>query len=238
MTCKGRKAEHQMNITVNKTTLFYEKEGSGPPLILLHGNGEDHHIFDEITLELSRQWTVYRIDSRGHGQSSPVRKFHYQDMAEDVICFIETMQLKQPVLYGFSDGGILALLVAFQRQELLKGIIISGANLEPKGMKAGWYYLFKLLYFFNREAKFKMMLTEPHITAEQLQQIKIPAYVTAGQKDMIREAHTRFLAEQIPCSRLNILPEEGHSSYVVHSIRLAEIIREGAAFISEHEMCR
>lgn len=220
-----------MNITVNETTLFYEQEGSGPPLILLHGNGEDHHIFDEIMPRLSCKWKVYRIDSRGHGQSSSARKLHYQDMAEDVICFIERMQLKQPVLYGFSDGGILALLIAFQRQELLKGIIISGANLEPKGMKAGWHYLFKFLYLFNRDAKFKMMLEEPHITAEQLQQIKIPAYVTAGQKDIIKEAHTRFLAEQIPCCRLKILPEESHSSYVAHSVRLAEIIGEGADFI-------
>lgn len=222
-----------MDIAVNKTTLFYEKEGSGPPMILLHGNGEDHHIFDMAVPELSKQWTVYRIDSRGHGNSSPADAFHYQEMAEDVICFIELLHIEKPILYGFSDGGILALLIASQRQELLKGIIISGANLNPKGMKTGWYYLFKFLYFFNGDAKFKMMLTEPHITKQQLKKIKIPAFVTAGQKDMIKEKHTCFLAGNIPCSRLKILPGENHSSYV-NSIRLTEVIREGASFIQQN----
>ncbi|MCB6992509.1 alpha/beta hydrolase [bacterium 210820-DFI.6.37] len=220
-----------MNIKVNGTELFYKKEGSGPPLILLHGNGEDHHIFDSAALELAGQWTVYRPDSRGHGRSQPVERFHYQEMAEDVIGFIEKLRLEKPILYGFSDGGILALLIASQRRELLRGIIISGANLQPKGMKRRWYFLFALLYVFNRDAKFYMMLTEPNITAEQLRQIKIPAYVTAGQKDVIKEKHTRFLAKQIPRSRVEILPGETHSSYVERGAALAAVIRRGLAFI-------
>ena len=74
-----------MILAVGAVELFYEKQGKGRPLILLHGNGEDHHIFDESVDALAKEWTVYRPDSRGHGQSSPVREFHYQDMAEDIM---------------------------------------------------------------------------------------------------------------------------------------------------------
>ena len=104
-----------MILAVGAVELFYEKQGKGRPLILLHGNGEDHHIFDESVDALAKEWTVYRPDSRGHGQSSPVREFHYQDMAEDIISMIEELQLVRPCLYGFSDGGITGLLIAAQR---------------------------------------------------------------------------------------------------------------------------
>ena len=124
-----------MILAVGAVELFYEKQGKGRPLILLHGNGEDHHIFDESVDALAKEWTVYRPDSRGHGQSSPVREFHYQDMAEDIISMIEELQLVRPCLYGFSDGGITGLLIAAQRPDLLSGLIISGANLNPKGLK-------------------------------------------------------------------------------------------------------
>ena len=53
-----------MFIHVNGVRLFYEKQGTGKPLILLHGNEEDHRIFDEATELLKRHYTVYTVDSR------------------------------------------------------------------------------------------------------------------------------------------------------------------------------
>ena len=53
-----------------KIKLYYEKKGEGAPLIMLHGNGESHEIFDEATEVLKRKFTVYAIDSRGHGKRS------------------------------------------------------------------------------------------------------------------------------------------------------------------------
>jgi pimeloyl-ACP methyl ester carboxylesterase len=58
-----------MIIQVNGTALFYEKSGAGSPVILLHGNGEDHHIFDALAAKLESGFTVYSVDSRNHGQS-------------------------------------------------------------------------------------------------------------------------------------------------------------------------
>ena len=101
-----------MKISVNGIALHYEKSGEGRPLILLHGNGETHAIFDKALPLLAARFTVYAIDSRGHGESEGADAYHYADMKEDVRCFIQELKLEKPVLYGFSDGGIIGLLLA------------------------------------------------------------------------------------------------------------------------------
>lgn len=59
-----------MYLKVNGTNLYYEQTGEGTPFLLLHGNGEDHRIFDELSRVLSHQYTVFAVDSRSHGKSS------------------------------------------------------------------------------------------------------------------------------------------------------------------------
>ena len=213
-----------MILKINNIDLFYEKFGSGTPIILVHGNGENHNIFDKIIPLLSELFTVYAIDLRGHGKSSIINEYNYQDMADDIVCFVKELQLKNPIYYGFSDGGIIGLLIASQHQELLSHLIVSGANTCPHGLMNKWYYLFKLMYFFKRDKKMKMMLTQPNISKEELEKITIPTLVLAGSNDMISENNTREIAHCIKNSTLNILDGETHSSYVVHSPKLFDLI--------------
>lgn len=56
-----------MYITVNNMNLYYEVVGSGTPLVMIHGNGESHDIFDKAVEVLSKHYTCYLPDSRGHG---------------------------------------------------------------------------------------------------------------------------------------------------------------------------
>ena len=215
-----------MIIFVNSIHLFYEKCGEGSPLILLHGNGESHRIFDRAIPILSRHFTVYALDTRGHGESDPVSEFHYSDMAEDVKCFIEALSLKKPILYGFSDGGIVGLLVASNYPGLLSKLIVSGANTVPEGLRCGWLRLFRLAYRITRDPKIGMMLTEPNISKEDLSRIEIPSVILAGSRDLIQEEHTRSIAEAIRNSSLFVLKGENHMSYVVHSEKIAKLILE------------
>ena len=123
-----------MEINVNGTTIWYEKTGAGEPLILLHGNGESHGIFSEAIPLLAERFTVYATDTRGHGKSAPAGVFHYTDMAEDMAAFIGALALEKPAVYGFSDGGITALLLALRHPDLPSRIAVSGANLRPGGL--------------------------------------------------------------------------------------------------------
>ena len=100
---------------VNGIELFYEKAGEGRPLLMVHGNGEDHTIFDRAVGLLKKKYTCYAVDSRCHGRSSAFAELHYEDMARDMIAFMEALDLEDVIFYGFSDGGIVGLLAAAER---------------------------------------------------------------------------------------------------------------------------
>lgn len=213
-----------MELNTPNGILYYEESGSGQPLILLHGNGEDHHIFDAAVPLLADRFRVIAVDSRGHGQSFPVSEYHYRDMAEDIHLLIDILELEKPLICGFSDGGILALLLAVQYPELLGGIIACGVNTRPQGLKRYWLTVFRIMYFFDRSPLFRLMLTEPDITAEQLGQIRCPVLITGGSRDMISRRHLEEIASRIPGAQLQILPGEGHGSYIVDSTKIAGLI--------------
>lgn len=79
-------------VTVNGIILHYAVAGEGAPVILLHGNGEDHTIFSVETEQLvAAGYKVFAPDTRGHGANAPLPEYHYADMAEDIYGFIRTL---------------------------------------------------------------------------------------------------------------------------------------------------
>ena len=215
-----------MLIKVNDTNLYYEVHGNGTPIILVHGNSETHKIFDVLIGELKNNHTVYAIDSRNHGKSDKTNTISYDLMAEDFIQFIEKLNIENPILYGFSDGGIIGLLIAIKRPRLLSKLIISGANLNPDGISKSMTTIIKLGYFFSRSKNLKMMLDEPNISVADLKKIETPTLVLAGENDVIKRAHTQLIASNITDSTLKIIPNETHSSYIIHSKKLYDLIHE------------
>ncbi|MBR2677004.1 MAG: alpha/beta hydrolase [Solobacterium sp.] len=212
-----------MIASVNGINLYYEIRGHGRPLILLHGNGEDHSIFNEAADVLSKSFTCYLVDSRGHGKSTPVKEYHYADMADDMIAFMEDLDLNDTVFYGFSDGGIIGIL-ASMKTDRITDLITSGANLTPEGVDDKLRFLIRAMYFFIRDGKLKLMLEEPHITKEDLSKIKTRTLVLAGSKDVVKKSETVQIAEGIPNAAMQILDGEGHGSYIVHSRKIADLI--------------
>ena len=219
---------------VNGIDLYYEKTGAGRPLVMVHGNGEDHGIFEEAVIVLREHFTCYCVDSRGHGKSSAVRVFHYEDMAKDMIAFMERLDLQDAVFYGFSDGGIVGLLAAAHCPRITT-LIVSGANLTPEGVRAGLRLLFRVLYFFKKDPKTALMLNEPHITDDILNRITAKTLVLAGSKDIIVPEQTRRIAAAIPGAELRILEGESHGSYIVHNKAIGELILGFAAGLKKEE---
>lgn len=213
-----------MMCKVNGLNLYYEKGGRGDALLLIHGNGQTHKIFDKAFPLLTKHFTVYAIDSRGHGKSDRVSEYHYQDIACDIKRFIEAQELDRPILYGLSDGGIIGLLLACNYPRLLSQMIISGANTELHGIRNGWLKLFQIINAIVKEPKMDMMLKSPGITTDMLHQITIPTTVLAGSRDMVKLEHTKYIAQNISNSVLHILHGEGHGSYVVHSTKIVNLI--------------
>ena len=215
-----------MYINVNDVNLYYKIYGNGMPIILVHGNSETHKIFDVLINKLKDNYKVYAIDSRCHGKSEKTEKISYDLMAKDIIQFIKKLKINKPIFYGFSDGGIIGLLIAIKEPKLLSKLIVSGANLNPNGMSKFMLIISKIGYFITRNKLLKMMIQEPNITINDLERIEIPTYVLAGEKDVIKEEHTKIIAENIKNSTLEIIPKENHSSYIVHSEKIYNIIKK------------
>lgn len=215
-----------MYIHINRQILYYEKTGEGSPILLLHGNGEDHTIFDALIPQLERSHTVYAIDSRGHGASNPTEDYHYDGMAEDIVELITSLEIESPIIYGFSDGGIVGLLIALHYPGLISKLIISGANLNPRGLKWVFLHMIKRHYKKSGSLLDRLMLEEPDIDPDALAQIQIPVLVLAGSSDIVKPAHTKLIAEKIPYSQLQIIEGEDHGSYIIHSSKLYAYIRD------------
>ena len=214
-----------MFVKVNDINLYYEVKGEGQPLMMVHGNSETHEIFDVASEVLKDYYKVYLIDSRDHGQSDKVKELHYDDMADDMVKFMEELDLKDVVYYGFSDGGIIGLLAAMKTDRISR-MVLSGANMTVNGVKPALKLLIKVLYFFTKDQKMEMMLKEPDIKPEDLKKISVPVSVVAGEKDMVTYEETVLIADSIPEAKLRIIPKAGHGSYIVHKKDIADIILE------------
>lgn len=198
--------------------LHYTEKGTGAPFILLHGNGEDGTYFKHQVDYFSRKYRVIAVDTRGHGKSPRgTAPFTIRQFAEDLKHFMDRHQIEKADILGFSDGGNIALVFSLKYPEYVGHLILNGANLNDKGVKAFvqipiviGYRIASLFAGRSREAArhaeiLKLMIGQPDIRAGELQKLRAKTLVIAGRKDMIKESHTRLIYESIPDAQLVLL---------------------------------
>lgn len=199
-------------------SLCYTMQGAGPPLLLLHGNGEDGNYFSHQMSYFSRRYTVYAIDTRGHGKTPRgTAPFTIAQFAEDLLDFVDEHDMAQVRLLGFSDGANIALSFALANPERVRRLVLNGANLDPSGVKLSVQIPIILGYklaslFAKRDPKAKrnaellgLMVNHPHIDPAALEDLYVPTLVIAGTRDMIRDSHTVLIANSLPNSRLEVI---------------------------------
>ncbi len=102
--------------------IHYTIEGSGNPVVLLHGFLEDMTMWDEFAAQLQAHYTVVRIDLLGHGKTqSQGKEYTMEDQASLVNSVLEKEQLTNVVMVGHSMGGYITLAFAEQYPEKVKG---------------------------------------------------------------------------------------------------------------------
>lgn len=215
---------------------WYEKEGSGDPLLLLHGGIVTNETWAPQRAAFAANYTIYLPERRAHGHTPDVEgPLHYQDMAQDTIDFIETVVGQPAHLVGWSDGGNVGLLVAIARPELVRKLVVIGSNYLPPpeipdspnpaetldpdnpglAMFRGMYeaaspdgpeHWPEVLRKLG-----KMWNTEPRISLEDLGRITAPTLVFAGDDDLVSLEHTIEQHRAIPNSELAIVPGTSHA---------------------------
>lgn len=194
---------------------FYIEKGQGEPLILLHGNGENSSYFKNQMEAFSEFYHVYALDTRGHGQTPRGRApFTIRQFADDLQCFMDERQIAKAHLLGFSDGGNIALVFSMRYPERVDKLILNGANLNAGGVKRSIQIPIEIGYRIARifsgksdEAKLNaetlgLMVNDPNVSVEELSKVRAKTLVIAGTRDMIKEKHTKLIAEHIPGAEL------------------------------------
>lgn len=190
---------------------FYIEKGNGFPFILLHGNNENSSYFESQIEEFSKYYKIYAIDTRGHGKTPRGDKpFTIEQFAQDLFNFINEKNIEKAHILGFSDGANIAVIFSILHPERVEKLILSGANLYPKGATYLTQLSDKIEYcrlrlfskdIFKREM-LELMLNQPNINPDDLSKIKSKTLVIAGTKDMIKKEHTQLIANKIPDSKL------------------------------------
>ena len=106
------------------TEIAFERTGSGPPLVLVHGASIDHRYWEHsgVRPTLAEHCTVYAMDCRGHGESEHPDEFELEAEFEDVAAVVESID--EPVTLLGESGGAFYSLEAALRIENLNGLIL------------------------------------------------------------------------------------------------------------------
>ncbi|MBR2735765.1 MAG: alpha/beta hydrolase [Firmicutes bacterium] len=221
---------------------FYIEKGTGEPIILLHGNGENSGYFQGQIDVFSKWYHVFALDTRGHGETPRGdRPFTIRQFAEDLLCFMDDHQIEKAHLLGFSDGGNIALIFALRYPERVDRLILNGANLNADGVRRSvqipieiGYRMARLFSRKSESAKWKaemlgLMVNDPDVDPEELKEIRAKTLVIAGTEDMIREPHTRLIAESISDSQLVLIP----GSHFIAGENAEDFNRAVLAFLKE-----
>ena len=108
--------------SIDVATIAYERTGSGPPLVLVHGTTADHTRWEPVRAAFEGHFTVYAIDRRGHGESGDADEYDLEREAENVASVVDSIG-EPAVLLGYSYGALCTLGAAL-RTGNLRGLIL------------------------------------------------------------------------------------------------------------------
>lgn len=216
-------------------------------LILLHGALGSTTVFDSLIPELSAHYTIYRLNLSGHG-SAPFNEkgFGMEIFAEELGAFITTRKLSQPVIFGYSMGGYVALYLEALKPHTFEKIITLGTKfswspetakqevlrLNPEIIEQkvpAFATMLAKRHAFWKELMKKtaqMMLglgDNPPLTNTRFATIHIPVTIMRGDQDqMVGNEESQNAAEALPSGAFLQLENTPHPIEKVNPQRLAE----------------
>lgn len=243
------------DLLLPEVKLYYEIIGQGQPLLLLHGNRQSHHIFHAYLPALATDFQVILMDSRAHGHSTMTKDyaeaaFSIRDMADDVRKLLDHLGIQKVTLLGYSDGANIALEFASRYPERTRAVIAVSGNASPAGLRfpvrIGTQLEGAVLdalqrhlptgrfrTVLRRQLQTNRLLTDaPDLPAERLQRIVAPVLLLAGTRDLIKTSHTRWMASEIPHSRLCLIAGGTHQALFQQK---EQCLREIHTFLEKFE---
>jgi pimeloyl-ACP methyl ester carboxylesterase len=127
--------DFQIAVSSDGGRIAYEVAGSGPAVVLLHGGGQDCHVWRKTGWihQLTGRFQVVAIDIRGHGQSSkPTNSaaYHIDQLCDDILCVADAAGVSRFSLWGYSYGGNIGRYLAARSQRVERFAMI-GVSFGP-----------------------------------------------------------------------------------------------------------
>lgn len=203
--------------------MFVQVAGTGPTVVLLHGNGEDSASLAPVAADLARDHRVLSVDSRGHGRSprgdGPLT---IARMSDDVAAVLAATGDAPAHVVGYSDGGNVALMLALRHPGSVRSLVLYGANTDPGGLTPRTRADVTLAWARQRagaavspERRLRaeitdLMVRQPRIPLRALGRIAVPVLVLAGEHDVVRREHTEAIAAHLPAGSLEVIEGADH----------------------------
>ncbi len=115
-----------------------EWSAEGVPLVLLHGLGNEAHLWDDFAPSVAPHYRVLAIDQRGHGDSDwdPEARYDAESMTDDLEAVLDAFEIDRFVLVGFSMGGRVSMTFAGRHPGGLAGLVIIdiGPEVDARGV--------------------------------------------------------------------------------------------------------
>ena len=223
---------------VNGLQMYYEIHGrTGEPLVLIHGGGSTiESNWARVLPLLAKAHRVIAIEEQGHGHTKAIdRPFTFENTADDIAALLDHLRIDKADLFGFSNGGQIALRVADRHPEKVRRLVIASAPFRRDGMAPGFWEGLQNATLAQmpqalQDADRKINPDPKHLEAlflqdsrrmnafqdwpaKDLESIAAPALVIVGDQDVVTPEHALKMRNLLQHARLVVLPAN-HGSYL------------------------
>lgn len=219
--------------------MYCETQGKGRPLLLLHaGFATIQTSFEKLRPILAKHWMTIAIEQQGHGHTADIdRPLTYEQMVEDTAMLLRHKKILNADVFGWSDGGIVALGLAARHSDLVRKVATIGAGYNTSaekpdfkqrlaGMKPDNEHTLRFRDAYRNVApkpedwpllveKVKAMYAGfKGWSDSEVRTLKAPLMVILGDRDFLQPEHALKLFRMAPNRRLAVLPGSDHSAPV------------------------
>jgi pimeloyl-ACP methyl ester carboxylesterase len=220
--------------------------------VLLHGGGDTIRTsFGHVLEALARDRELIAFEQQGFGHTADIadRPFSFVQSAEDTVALLQHLHIAPADLFGFSNGGTIALQVAIRHPHVVPKLVVASGFFQREGSSYPWFWagfptakleqMLKelreayleaaphpenLQRFFDKCVK--RMQNFPDIPTEAIRGITAPALVVVGDADVMRPEHAVDLFRLLPHARLAVLPGTDHMALMTRSAWLTPMVSE------------
>lgn len=230
---------------VNELRMYYEIQGKGRPLVLLHGGICTIEVcMGKLRTAFGTARRTITIEQQGHGRTADVdRPLSFDQMAEDTAALLSKLNIQHADFLGYSDGGNVAMRIAMRHPQLVRKIVVLGTNFDNEGLVPGVVEAFKTMTAQDMPTEFRQAYAKvapdasrwPVLVSKVLRQgvdfkgwseqelksVAAPVMFMMGDADIVLPEHALKVTRLLPHAKLAVLPATDHFAPVTRAAWVA-----------------